>query len=66
MSGGFLALQAKKKKEQKKADDLEKAFYEADKNKSGQLSLDEWTALLRKNGHDVMGSFVTNNIIMYL
>ena len=53
MSGGFLALQAKKKKEQKKADDLEKAFYEADKNKSGQLSLDEWTALLRKNGHDV-------------
>ena len=53
LSGGYYALQQKKKKEAKKQDELEKAFYEADKNKSGQLSLDEWTALLRKNGHDV-------------
>ena len=53
LSGGYYALQQKKKKEAKKQDDLEKAFYEADKNKSGHLSLDEWTALLRKNGHDV-------------
>ena len=53
LSGGYYALQQKKKKEAKKQDELEKAFYEADKNKSGQLSLDEWTALLRKNGHHV-------------
>ena len=40
LSGGYYALQQKKKKEAKKQDELEKAFYEADKNKSGQLSLD--------------------------
>ena len=53
LSGGFLALQAKKKKEAKKQDDLERSFYEADENKSGKLSLDEWTALLQRTGHDV-------------
>ena len=53
MSGGFLALQAKKRKEAKKQDDLERSFYEADENKSGKLSLDQWTALLQRTGHDV-------------
>ena len=53
LSGAFLALEAKKKKEAKRQYDLQKAFNEADKNKSGTLSLDEWTALLQRNGHDV-------------
>ena len=53
LSGAFLALEAKKKKEAKRQYDLQKAFNEADKTKSGKLSLDEWTAFLQKNGHDV-------------
>ena len=53
LSGAFLALEAKKKKEAKMQFDLQKAFNEADKSKSGKLSLDEWTAFLQKNGHDV-------------
>ena len=52
-SGGFLALQAKKKKEAKRQEDLERTFYQANENKSGKLSLEEWTALLQRSGHDV-------------
>ena len=52
-SGGFLALQAKKKKESRKQEELERTFYQANENKSGKLSLEEWTALLQRTGHDV-------------
>ena len=52
MSGGFLALQQKKSKERKKLTDLEDAFKEADKNKDGKLSLEEWCDVLAKAGHD--------------
>ena len=51
MSGGFLALQAKKSKEKKKSVDLEDAFRVADTDKDGKLSLDEWVDVLQKTGH---------------
>ena len=51
MSGGFLALQQKKAKDKRKMVDLEDAFKEADKNKDGKLSLDEWCEVLAKTGH---------------
>ena len=53
LSGGFLALQAKKKKESRKQEELERTFYQANENKSGKLSLEEWTALLQRSGHVV-------------
>jgi Ca2+-binding EF-hand superfamily protein len=52
MSGGFLALQAKKSRERKKLVDLEDAFKDADTNKDGKLSVDEWADVLAKAGHD--------------
>ena len=52
MSGGFLALQAKKSKEKKKIGDLEDAFRAADTNKDGKLTLDEWLDVLLKSGHN--------------
>ena len=51
MSGGFLALQAKKSKEKKKVCDLEDAFRVADTDKDGKLSLDEWLDVLHRTGH---------------
>lgn len=51
MSGGFLALQAKKSKEKKRTVDLEDAFRVADTDKDGKLSLDEWVDVLQKTGH---------------
>lgn len=53
MSGGFLALQAKKSKEKKKLGDLEDAFRAADSDKDGKLNLDEWLDVLNKTGHNV-------------
>ena len=53
MSGGFLALQAKKSKEKKKTGDLEDAFRAADTDKDGKLNLDEWVDVLMKTGHSV-------------
>ena len=53
MSGGFLALQAKKSKEKKKTVDLEDAFRAADTDKDGKLNLDEWVEVLSKTGHSV-------------
>ena len=53
MSGGFLALQAKKSKEKKKTVDLEDAFRAADTDKDGKLSLDEWCEVLSKTGHSI-------------
>ena len=52
MSGGFLALQQKKSKEKRKLVELEDAFKEADKNRDGKLSMEEWCAVLGKTGHD--------------
>ena len=52
MSGGFLALQQKKSKERRKMVDLEDAFKDADKNKDGKLSLEEWCDVLAKTGHE--------------
>ena len=53
MSGGFLALQAKKSKEKKKVGDLEDAFRAADTDKDGKLTLDEWVDVLHRTGHSV-------------
>ena len=53
MSGGFLALQAKKSKEKKKTADLEDAFRAADTDKDGKLNLDEWHDVLAKTGHNL-------------
>ena len=53
MSGGFLALQAKKSKEKKKVGDLEDAFKAADTDKDGKLTLDEWVDVLHRTGHSV-------------
>ncbi len=52
MSGGFLALQQKKSKEKRRLIDLEEAFKEADTNKDGKLTLNEWCHVLAKVGHD--------------
>ncbi len=52
MSGGFLALQQKKSRERRKVVELEDAFKEADKNKDGKLSIDEWVEVLAKTGHE--------------
>ena len=51
MSGGFLALQAKKSREKKRVCDLEDAFRVADTDKDGKLSLDEWLDVLLRTGH---------------
>ena len=55
MSGGFLALQAKKSKEKKKTGggDLEDAFRVADTDKDGKLTLEEWLDILQRTGHNV-------------
>jgi len=53
MSGGYLALQAKRAKEKKKVADLEDAFKLADTDKDGKLSLDEWMEALKSSGHNV-------------
>ena len=45
--------EASKKNEQKKQDDLKRVFTEADVSKTGKLSLEEWTGLLDKNGHNL-------------
>ena len=37
----------------KKNVDLENAFRAADKDKSGQITLDEWMNVLRSSGQDV-------------
>jgi len=58
MSGGFLALQAKKSKERLKVVELENAFRAADKDKSGRISLEEWMEVLRASGQDVTRSDV--------
>jgi hypothetical protein len=50
MSGGFLAVQARRSKEKKKSMDLEDAFKAADVNKDGKLSVDEWLDVLTKAG----------------
>ena len=52
MSGGFLAVQQKRSRERRKLIDLEDAFKEADTNKDGKLSLDEWIEVLAKIGHE--------------
>jgi len=52
MSGGFLALQARKSRERRRLVDLEDAFKEADTNKDGKLSMEEWTDVLARIGHD--------------
>jgi Ca2+-binding EF-hand superfamily protein len=52
MSGGFLALQQKKSRERRKLVDLEDAFREADKNKDGRLSVQEWCTVLAATGHE--------------
>ena len=62
MSGGFLAVQAKRTKERNKKVNLEDAFKEADTNNDGALTIDEWTEVLSKTGQDnprlvVRGSF---------
>ena len=62
MSGGFLALQAKKSKEKKKTVDLEDAFRAADTDKDGKLNLDEWVEVLSKTGHSV-SRYVTNSVL---
>ena len=49
----IVAIQAIKKNEQKKQDDLKRVFTEADVSKTGKLSLKEWTGLLEKNGHNL-------------
>lgn len=54
MSGGFLALQARRNKEKKKPSfDLEEAFKAADSDKDGKLTLDKWYDVLNKTGHNV-------------
>lgn len=58
MSGGFLALQAKKSKEKKKTGDLEDAFRAADTDKDGKLTLEEWVDVLHRTGHSVTRSDV--------
>ena len=58
MSGGFLALQAKKSKEKRKIVDLEDAFKVADTDKDGKLTLDEWYDVLTKTGHNVSRYFI--------
>ena len=50
MSGGFLALQAKKSKERKRVNELEDAFKMADTDRDGRLSLEEWVEVLRSTG----------------
>jgi len=52
MSGGFLAVQAKRTKERNKKVNLEDAFKEADTNNDGALTIDEWTEVLSKTGQD--------------
>jgi len=58
MSGGFLAVQAKRSKERTKVVELENAFRAADKDKSGRISLEEWIEVLRASGQDVSRSDV--------
>ena len=53
MSGGFLALQARKAKEKKKVAELEDAFKAADTDGDGKLSLHEWMEALKQSGHNV-------------
>lgn len=53
MSGGFLALQAKKSKEKKKTADLEDAFRSADTDKDGRLTINEWVEVLKSTGHNI-------------
>ena len=67
MSGGFLALQAKKSKEKKKTVDLEDAFRAADTDKDGKLNLDEWVEVLSKTGHSVSRyvSYIVLNLNIY-
>lgn len=60
MSGGFLALQAKKSKERTKKVDLEDAFRAADKDQSGRITLDEWIEVLKASGQDVSRSEVVD------
>lgn len=62
MSGGFLALQQKKSKERRKLVDLEDAFKEADKNKDGKLTVDEWCEVLAKTGSE-NPRYVHNTVI---
>ena len=52
MSGGFLALQGKKSKDKKVTLNLEDAFKDADTDKDGKLSLDEWVDVLIRTGHN--------------
>jgi hypothetical protein len=61
MSGGFLALQAKKSKERRQTLDLEDAFKSADTDKDGKLSLEEWVDVLQKTGQNISrySTFVT-------
>jgi len=58
MSGGFLALQARKAKEKKKVAELEDAFKAADTDGDGKLSLHEWMEALKQSGHNVSRSEV--------
>ena len=53
MSGGYLALQAKRAKEKKKVADLEDAFRAADTDRDGKLTVDEWMEALKNSGHNV-------------
>ena len=52
MSGGVLALQGKKSKDKKTTGNLEDAFKDADTDKDGKLSLDEWVDVLIRTGHN--------------
>jgi len=58
MSGGFLALQGKKSKDKKTTGNLEDAFKDADTDKDGKLSLDEWVDVLIRTGHNTSRSEV--------
>ena len=65
MSGGFLALQARKAKEKKKVAELEDAFKAADTDGDGKLSLHEWMEALKQSGHNVSRLVSTANILRY-
>ena len=49
----LLADQARKSKEKKEKVDLEDAFKSADTDKDGKLTLEEWSNVLSRTGHNI-------------